>query len=82
MLALLPVNPPEPHALSLIRSVKDVEIRLKIIFVSERKAYGSARRRIYPAYPAYVLVLILKKPYTLRGVKIDGDFKAVVVQIF
>ena len=81
-LALLPVYPPEVHALFFIRAQNIVEIRLHYLFVCERERYALFCGRVHTRPSGDFFVHILEKPHARGRVEIERDGIVHALQFF
>ena len=80
VLALLPVNPPETHALLFIRMVQKIEICFQKRLIAQFEIDLLFDFGIFSDGAAKILILRFKKPYAVRRMHIKRYNKTIVVQ--
>ena len=80
VLLLLPIDPPEIHTFFFVGTVENVEVGVNKFRVGNVKRDAFFALWVNPHKAGKILVLILKRAYTLRRVQVDGDLKVIIMQ--
>ena len=80
VLLLLPIDPPEIHTFFFVGTVENVEVGIHKFRVGNVKRDAFFALWVNPHKAGKILVLILKRAYTLRRVEVDGDLKVIIMQ--
>ena len=80
--ALLPVNPPEFHAVVFVRVIHGFEIRVDIAVVGHVERYVGFRVGIDAHFTRHIFVHVFKMPHAVGGMQVHRHLKSLFVEPF